>query len=134
MTAKIFHSTQNNTSAVLSKNIFSTKILPRSCVSAVPLNLCHFPLTDIDDIYVNGIGKCASHRVGSHNGDVVVHPDGRHILAEEARVLAGRFVVRTLEHLLRAVEEKENIMQLCDFRHCAVKYQEQGVLFAVQFL
>lgn len=55
-------------------------------------------LTDIDHVDIHGVGEGAAHSVGGHHGDVVVDPDGRVVLVEEARVLPAREVVGALVH------------------------------------
>jgi len=67
----------------------------------------HISLTDVDYINVNRIGEGAAQGVGGHHSDVVIDPNGCIILIEEAGVLSGREVVRTLVHCVRAVREAE---------------------------
>lgn len=62
-------------------------------------------LTDVHHIYIHGVWEGAAQCVGGHHRDVVVDPDGRVVLVEEAGVLSGRVVVRTLVHGIRAVGE-----------------------------
>lgn len=60
-------------------------------------------LTDVNHIYVHWVWKGAAQRIGGHNGDVVVDPDGCVILVEEAGVLSGCVVVRAFVHSIWAV-------------------------------
>lgn len=62
-------------------------------------------LTDVDHVYIHGVGEVASQCVGGHHGDVVVHPDGCIVLVEKAGVFPGCVVVGTFIHRLRATRK-----------------------------
>lgn len=64
------------------------------------------PLTYVHNIDVHGVGKCSSQSVGGHNSDVVVDPNGRVVLVEEAGVLPAREVIGTLVHGVRTGKNK----------------------------
>lgn len=63
-------------------------------------------LTDVNHIYVHWVWEGWAQRIGGHNSDVVVDPDGCVILVEEAGVLSGGAVVRAFVHSVWAAGGK----------------------------
>lgn len=78
-------------------------------------------LTDVNHIYVHWVWEGAAQLIGGHHGDVVVDPDGRVVLVEEAGVFSGRVVVRALVHSVGAAGGKwENVWRaICTCLDCA---------------
>lgn len=68
-----------------------------------------FPLTNVNHIYVHWVWEGAAKRISGHNGDVVVDPDGRVILVEEAGVLPSCMVVWAFVYSIWAAEGKGRI-------------------------
>lgn len=81
-------------------------IEPRTSREQLPQNKKRkHSLTYVHHVYIHWVREGAAQSVGGHHGDVVVDPDGRVVLVEEAGVLSCCVVVRTLVHCLWAARE-----------------------------
>lgn len=78
-------------------------------------------LTDVHHVYFHGVRVRTAQRVGGHHRDVVVDPDRRVVLVEEAGVLSGCAVVRALVHGVGAATQgrRRRLLHVIVRWHCA---------------
>lgn len=93
---------------------------------------CTLLLTNVHHIYIHGVRGGPAKRVGGHNSDVVVDPDGCIILVKEAGVLTASVVIRAFIHFIRAAREagKQHVITYeyaCTVLYCTTAFLKNSM-------